>query len=71
MRGVNRFGCGVEFLEHGPDECSLADVLGNADPLLVRGMRDRRVGAITEADRGCVQAQEREFTRAGGNSVAS
>jgi hypothetical protein len=71
MRGVNRFGCGVEFLEHRADECSLADVLGDADPLLVRGMRDRRVGAVTEPDRGCVQAQEREFTRASGNSVAS
>jgi hypothetical protein len=54
VSGVERLGCGVEFVEHGADECGLAHVLGDADPLCVGGARDRGVGAVSEADRGRV-----------------
>lgn len=61
MRGMDRLRCGIELVKHRADERGLADVLGNADSLLVRGMRDRGVGAVTEADRGRVQGHGREF----------
>jgi hypothetical protein len=54
VRGVERFCCGVEFVEHGADECGLAHILGDADSLCVSGARDRGVGPVTEADRGRV-----------------
>ena len=70
--GVQRVVCGVELVEYGADERRLADVLGHTDPLGVGGERDRRVGLVAEADRGCVQRHGRDSTHAThGNRVAS
>jgi len=63
MGGVERLVCGVELVEHRADERGLADVLGNADALRVGGERDRRVGLVSEADRGRVESHGRDSTR--------
>ena len=51
VRGVKCLFGGVELVEHGPDECGLAHVLRDADPLGVSCARDGHVAAVGEADR--------------------
>jgi hypothetical protein len=59
--GVDGLLGGVQLVEHGADQGSLADVLRDADSLRIGCASDRSVGPVSEPDRRRVQRHGAEL----------